>query len=353
MRKILPVLVTSLVIILALSGKSFATATTDPQQILDITKPKLVQSQQQERTLKGELAVIDAKMVDTQAKIAQGAANIKLKTEELVVIGTDINSLQIKIGRLSDSLSTQQNAFEARLTAQYKISSTSPFLELFISGGSFSDFVSKIEYLKTAELNDQLLITQMSSSRQSYQDQTTLLNQKKADALVVKAEIEASQRQQIANQTQLISQKADRDQLLKDTQNDELKYQQIIDQAQSELAAINGTFAGADYSQAKPVKQGDPIAIMGNTGSPSCSTGAHLHFEVHKNGVLQNAEDYLNSYSFEGTTIGSGSWPWPMKDPYITQRFGHTPYSYRYVNGIHTFGKNVRNFLQLQSFISA
>ena len=41
------------------------------------------------------------------------------------------------------------------------------------------------------------------------------------------------------------------------------------------------------------IKKGDPIALVGNSGYPGCSTGAHLHFEVLRNGQFVNPMQVL------------------------------------------------------------
>jgi len=297
-----------------------------------------------DKSLKTDLARIDNQMLLTQTKIAQAKTDIKRKEEELVLIGQDISTLQIKISRLADAVERQQETFDNRLQAQYKRSTINPIFELFLSSRSFSEAISEIKYLKIAELNDQRLIIQMNNSREDYKDQTALLEQKKSDALTVKAQIEAEQQRLTNLENDLVAESEQKKQLLIDTQNDEAKYQQLLAQAKAEQAAISQIFAGADFTNAKDVKAGDVIAVMGNTGAPSCSTGAHLHFEVHKDGVLQNAEDYLKNETLPFTdspdsstvNIGNGDWDWPMKSPIVTQRFGKTPHSYWYSGGVHT-----------------
>lgn len=57
------------------------------------------------------------------------------------------------------------------------------------------------------------------------------------------------------------------------------------------LTTTYAHLASIDVSVGQSVSTGSVLGIMGNTGN---STGIHLHFEVHKNGALQNPMDYLN-----------------------------------------------------------
>lgn len=53
---------------------------------------------------------------------------------------------------------------------------------------------------------------------------------------------------------------------------------------------LYGHLNSYNVSEGDIVEKGEKIGIMGNTGH---STGVHLHFEIHKNGVVQNPLKYL------------------------------------------------------------
>ena len=61
---------------------------------------------------------------------------------------------------------------------------------------------------------------------------------------------------------------------------------------------------------------------------------------MRANDTWVNAETYLKPITDKwGLKIGSGNWNWPLNGSIeITQRYGKTPYSYRYIysGGIHT-----------------
>ncbi|MFF2483548.1 peptidoglycan DD-metalloendopeptidase family protein [Paenibacillus sp. NPDC058071] len=53
---------------------------------------------------------------------------------------------------------------------------------------------------------------------------------------------------------------------------------------------LYGHLSSYNVREGQIVEKGDKIGVMGSTGR---STGVHLHFEIHKNGVVQNPLKYL------------------------------------------------------------
>lgn len=308
MRKFL-----TLLFIVVLLSFSYTTVRSDERedkekQIQELEK-KVSDLKKQSNTLAGQIAYYDSQIQLTNLKISQSE--------------TLINSISDKINQLETKLNERAQVLETQIVQTYKQGNLEP-VTLMLSSGNFSDMVSRFKYLQIVQSNNRKFLHDTQLVQSNYASQKTLMQESKKKLEVQK--------------TSLANLKTEKDNLLKQTKNDEALYQKQLEVAKQELdaiekALINGKSEG-------PVKKGDPIALMGNSGYPNCSTGAHLHFEVRVNDQWVNAESYLKSLTDKwGLKIGTGSWDWPMRgDVQITQRYGKTPYSYRYVysGGIHT-----------------
>ncbi len=169
---------------------------------------------------------------------------------------------------------------------------------------------------------------QLTESQRLVFDEQKQLKEKKQNELAVK------KAQLSKQQDQLKKQKADQQFLLKQTQNDEARYQSELAKTLSELQAIQSILAGqGNETKVRTVQEGDMIASI-ISGASACSTGTHLHFEVSRGGAMANPAEFLRSADItwnnqpDGSFGFNGSWRWPLSDPArITQGYGMTYYA--------------------------
>ncbi len=321
MKKVIALLSIFLTFTIFVSPVSSKTEAELEKEISEL-EAKLKETQTKANTLKSQIAYYDGQIQLTTLKIIQ--------TEELIA------SLTSKIVTLEESLEKRSKVLEKQVVTSYKSGAPSP-LPLLLSSSDFSHAISKFKYMQIIQSNNRKFIYDTQKTQSNYSDQKDLIT--------------ASRKKLETQKVSLNNIRAERDTLLKHTKNDEETYQHQLEQARLEMQALESAIALGKLEG--PVKKGDPIALFGNSGSPYCSTGAHLHFEVRVNDKWVNAETYLRPMTDKwGLNIGSGSWDWPLKgDIEITQRYGKTPYSYRYVSsgGQHTGIDMVSNLKTIYS----
>lgn len=276
---------------------------------------ELTRLSSQANTLSNQIAQFNAQINLAQLKIEQTEEKIQL-------LGGRIDQLEVSLVSLSD-------AFSERAVETYKISRLDQPISLVLSSKSINDAVLRFNYLKKIQQSDRDLLIRLQKAQNIYQEEKT-------DQEDLHLELEEQR-------NALNVQKTAKSALLSQTKNDERRYQELLSQALAEKAAIEGALVSG--VEVGPINQGDPIAMVGNSGYPGCSTGKHLHFEVRQGNSWVNPASYLQNKTVNdeqngGTaSIGSGSWPWPIQDTIrLTQYYGSTPYSwvYKYSGGIHT-----------------
>ena len=297
---------------------------------INILNQKLSDLGSQKKTISSQIAQFDNQIKITQLKISDAEATIGQLEKEINVLG-------FRIGYITDSVDKLQVLLKRRIVATYQQSNISN-IEILIGSTDFSDLLQRIQYLKIIQGNDKKLLANLQQTKANYANQ-------KDDREVKQAQIEENKKKLLGLKTSLDQQKSEKQAFLQVTKNDEARYQKLLAQVQAELAV---SFGGGTETYLRDVTAGDTIGSIASYGASSgCSSGPHLHFEVHKDNSVQDPSNYLKSASFQynypssqqsvyGTINPHGDLPWPINDPiYINQGFGAQKNSFIYGSSGH------------------
>ncbi len=299
-------------------------------ECIDILSQKISDLGVQKRTLASQIAQFDNQIRLTQLKIADAETKIAQLEKEISVLG-------FRIGFITDSVERLETLLKQRIIATYQQGFISD-LELILTSRDFSDLILRLQYLRQVQENDKRILANLQQTKANYANQ-------KDERETKQAAIEENKQKLLGLKTSLDQQKTEKQAFLEATKNDEARYQRLLAQAQAELAIV---FGGGTESFLRDVSKGDSIgSIASHSVSPGCSTGAHLHFEVHKGGAVENPNNYLGSANYQypsgydqsyyGSVSPAGSAPWPLNEPItIYQGFGSHPFAKSfYPNGTH------------------
>lgn len=311
-------LLTPLIISLgAISGVSAQTCSdrTNISERINCYEDEVSRLQAQSKTLSNQIAQFDAQIRLTTLKISQ-------TEEKIVLLGGRIDQLEISLNALS-------NAFSSRAVETYKMARVGDSFLLLISVPDLTEAVSRFHYLQRIQSADRDLLSRLQAAQTTYEGEKT--------------DQEDLQKELGIQKVNLNSQKAAKAALLAATRNDEKRYQQLLAAARAELAVVLGQ---GKETFLRDIGEGEKIGTI-ITGSSGCSSGTHLHFEVHQGSSTQDPNNYLRQISFNygpgydisyyGAINPHGSWNWPLNEPIqINQAYGSHPFAKAfYPGGVH------------------
>lgn len=278
-----------------------------------------------------ELSRLGAESKTLSNQIAQYNAQINLTSLKIAQVEEKITLLGGRIDQLEVSLEALTKAYEERTKESYKMVRVGDSLLLLLSSPNLTEAVSRFHYLQRIQQADETLLQRLQKAQTDYKEQKT--------------EQETLQEELNKQKANLSLQKQAKNQLLTETKNDEKRYQQLLAEA---IAQLNISRGLGTESFMKNVSEGEKIGSILSSAS-GCSSGRHLHFEVHKGGSLEDPNNYLrgisftysynpDQYGYYGTVNPHGSWNWPMNEPIkINQGFGATGFAkdFGYANNVH------------------
>lgn len=184
---------------------------------------QLSETREKKTTLESAIGIINGNINIQQVKISQTKNEISTLEKEIEQLDERISGLSISLDRLSTLL-------VERIRTQYKREQVNP-LTLLASSKSFSGFLSQYRYL-------QLAGKQTAEAMQKADNQRTIYDEQKELKELKQAEIESKRRELQQEQNVLVEQRQEQQSLLQVTKNDEQRFQQLLEEAQREIAAL-------------------------------------------------------------------------------------------------------------------
>ncbi len=219
-----------LISFLLTSKTIFADDTTDLNNKITEYTQKLNQLGTAKNTLSNQIKILDSQVELTLLKITQTENTIKTLEKE-------INGLTSEIDKLNVNLNDLSVVYINQIVQNYKLQKKVPEFA-YIFSTKLNDFLEQHKYITILQKDSQTNLIKMETIRTNYDLQKTSKEKKQT-------ELEELKKTLASQKISLNDQKAAKNKLLNDTKNDEKKYQQLLTQAQSQLASLKSFSSSA------------------------------------------------------------------------------------------------------------
>ncbi|AGK95270.1 NlpC/P60 family protein [Clostridium pasteurianum] len=268
MHKKLLCAVIALGITLSISGRAFADPSLDDQ--LNSAQTQYNQGQSKLSSAQKKASDLQHKIETLDNEIQQGMAQIDSLNGKISNTEADIKVSQDKIKRSEENIKVEQNKYNETIRAMY-INGNNSYLDAVLQSKGLSDFISRVDNIKTVASYNDRIITDLNSRKQEIQKKKDVLDGEKQKLVALKDE-------QNTKLTALNKQKSDQTPLVEQANAEVNSAQQLSASANAQISAINKKVQDMKVAQAAAVvsinRGGSAPAVTGGYSSDAIVTYA-------------------------------------------------------------------------------
>lgn len=279
---------------------------------------KLNENRKEQERIRQLLEQTKQKKSTLQNEIAYQDNQIKLTELKIVETEAEITTLTGQINKLEGALTELSEVFAERAVETYKLKRLGDSMVVLLTSENVTDFISRFNYLQRIQQNDRELLLEMQTTQTDYEDQ--------------RAQVEQLHDKLEGQKNTLAGQKTQKQNLLRVTQSDEKKYQELLASLRADEQAIERALSSliarivAGIATGTNVTKGQIIGQQGNTGnvyprpSSSCpNCGSHLHYMVFTCDILKGG---LSCHTNPQPYLDDGQYNKPLNINYMSQGYG-------------------------------
>lgn len=180
--------------------------------------------QEKERDLLGELANLDQNITALQSEIAAVKTALSTVEERVTVTQAELEAAEKRLRERTAVL----NVRVRDIYMNGKVS----YLEVLLSARSFSEFVTRFDFLQRILKQDATLVRSIENERQD-------ITAKKADLVIKRDEIKALEKRKETRQSELLRNKDTREGTLEQIKSSKEYYEKVLDELEAETAALD------------------------------------------------------------------------------------------------------------------
>lgn len=266
-RKREVVILLTMSIVLVILGNAFsvfAATSSELKNQQQNNQKQIDEAKDEQEKIKSQMSSIQKEVENLNATIASYENEIDDLTDQIDETASQIDKMSQELDNKQKELEEKEQLLEKRLVATYKAGDTS-YLDLLLSSGSLTDFLSNYYLIEQLNDSDSKLIDTIKETKTQIEESKTQLEESKV-------QLEDARELQENKKAALDVSKSEKNQKVAQLSSEEQDLQKKIEDMQAQDTVIREAIKKAEAAEKAAANTNN-----GNSSSPSSNPGGYIY----------------------------------------------------------------------------